>query len=89
MPKLIMTEIHSSAVIHPNAKLGANCLVGPYCVIGEHVVLGENCRLYSHVVIDGHTKLGNDNEIFPFASVGLKTQDLKWKILCDSITLRG
>jgi UDP-N-acetylglucosamine acyltransferase len=41
--------------------------------------LGENCRLHSHVVIDGHTTLGRGNEIFPFASIGLKTQDLKWK----------
>jgi UDP-N-acetylglucosamine acyltransferase len=74
-----MTEIHPSAVVHPKAKLGANCFVGAFCVIGEHVVLGKNCRLHSHVIIDGHTLLGNDNEIFPFASIGLKTQDLKWK----------
>jgi len=74
-----MTQIHPSAVVHPKANLGANCFVGPFCVIGEHVVLGKNCRLHSHVIIDGHTSLGNDNEIFPFASIGLKTQDLKWK----------
>jgi UDP-N-acetylglucosamine acyltransferase len=48
-------------------------------VVGEHVTLGENCRLHSHIVIDGHTTLGSGNEIFPFASIGLKTQDLKWK----------
>jgi UDP-N-acetylglucosamine acyltransferase len=71
--------IHPTAIIHPKALLGANCEVGPYCVIGEHVTLGEGCRLLSHVVIDGHTKLGKRNEIFPFASIGLKTQDLKWK----------
>ena len=41
--------------------------------------LGSRCRLHSHVVIDGHTQLGESNEIFPFASIGLKTQDLKWK----------
>jgi UDP-N-acetylglucosamine acyltransferase len=70
--------IHSSAVIHPRAKIGSGCEIGPYCVIGENVVLGEKCRLHSHVVIDGHTKLGKENEIFPFASIGLKTQDLKW-----------
>src|SRR5580658_103227 len=70
---------HSTAIIHPNAKIGAHCEIGPYCVIGEHVVLGEKCKLHSHVVIDGHTKLGEGNEIFPFASIGLKTQDLKWK----------
>ncbi|MFM2296204.1 MAG: acyl-ACP--UDP-N-acetylglucosamine O-acyltransferase [Verrucomicrobiota bacterium] len=72
-------SIHATAIIHPGAKLGAGCDVGPYCVIGEHVTLGERCKLHSHVVIDGHTSLGNGNEIFPFASIGLKTQDLKWK----------
>ncbi len=71
--------IHSTAVIHPKAEIGANCRIGPYCVIGEHVILGENSSLHSHVVIDGHTTLGRANEIYPFASIGLKTQDLKWK----------
>jgi UDP-N-acetylglucosamine acyltransferase len=71
--------IHPTAVIHPQALIGADCEIGPYCVIGEHVELGAGCRLYSHVVIDGHTRLGQGNEIFPFASIGLKTQDLKWK----------
>ena len=74
-----MTEIHSAAIVHPKAKIGENCFIGPYCVIGENVILGENCRLHSHIVIDGHTSLGYGNEIFPFASIGLKTQDLKWK----------
>lgn len=71
--------IHPTAVIHPKASIGDACEVGPYCVIGEHVVLGQGCKLHSHVVIDGHTRLGSENEIFPFASIGLKTQDLKWK----------
>lgn len=70
--------IHSSAIIHPKARVGDGCEIGPYCVIGEHVELGAGCKLHSHVVIDGHTKLGARNEIFPFASIGLKTQDLKW-----------
>jgi UDP-N-acetylglucosamine acyltransferase len=70
--------IAPTAVIHPNARLGAGCVIGPYCVIGEHVTLGERCRLHSHVVVDGHTTLGRENEIFPFACLGLKTQDLKW-----------
>ena len=70
---------HSSAVIHPKAQIGDNCFIGPFCVIGENVSLGENCRLHSHVVIDGDTTLGKSNEIFPFASIGSKTQDLKWR----------
>jgi UDP-N-acetylglucosamine acyltransferase len=73
-----MRSVHPTAVVHPNAQMGESCLVGPYCVVGEHVTLGEGCKLHSHVVIDGHTTLGARNEIFPFASLGLKTQDLKW-----------
>jgi UDP-N-acetylglucosamine acyltransferase len=71
--------IHPSAIVHPKAQIGSGCEIGPYCVIGENVALGNGCKLRSHVVIDGHTKLGRENEIFPFASLGLKTQDLKWK----------
>jgi UDP-N-acetylglucosamine acyltransferase len=74
-----MGKIHPSAVIQPGATLGADCEIGPYCVIGEQVVLGEGCKLHSHVVIDGRTTFGRGNEIFPFACIGLKTQDLKWK----------
>ena len=71
--------VHPTAIIHPQSRIGADCEIGPYCVIGEHVELGPGCRLHSHVVIDGHTRLGQSNEIFPFASIGLRTQDLKWK----------
>jgi UDP-N-acetylglucosamine acyltransferase len=71
--------IHPTAIVHPQSQIGSDCEIGPYCVIGEHVALGDNCRLHSHVVIDGHTRLGKGNEIFPFASIGSKTQDLKWK----------
>jgi UDP-N-acetylglucosamine acyltransferase len=74
-----MRDLHATAVIHPKAVLGPRCHVGPYCVLGEHVVLGAGCRLHSHVVIDGYTTLGERNEIFPFACIGLKTQDLKWQ----------
>jgi UDP-N-acetylglucosamine acyltransferase len=71
--------IHSSAIIHLKAQIASGCEIGPFCVIGEHVTLGDNCKLHSHVVIDGHTSLGRDNQVFPFASLGLRTQDLKWK----------
>jgi UDP-N-acetylglucosamine acyltransferase len=74
-----MSAIHSTAIIHPGAKIGPDCEIGPYCVVGEHVELGPRCRLHSHVVIEGHTRLGEANEVYPFAALGLKTQDLKWK----------
>jgi len=71
--------IHSTAIIDPKAQIGSGCEIGPYCVVGEHVTLGDGCKLHSHVVIGGHAKLGKENDIYPFASIGLKTQDLKWK----------
>ncbi len=74
-----MVVVHPTAVVHPRAELGDDSEIGPYCVLGEHVRLGRGCKLHSHIVIDGHTTLGDGNEIFPFASLGLKTQDLKWK----------
>ncbi len=74
-----MALIHSSAVVHPRAQIGEGCEIGPFCVVGENVTLGVGCRLHSHIVVDGHTKLGRENQVFPFASIGLKTQDLKWK----------
>jgi UDP-N-acetylglucosamine acyltransferase len=71
--------IAPTAVVHPKAQIGHGCVIGPYCVIGENVTLGGECHLHSHVVLGGHTTLGDGNEIFPFASLGLQTQDLKWK----------
>lgn len=74
-----MRSIHPTAVVHSSAQIGEGCFIGPYCVIGEHVQLGAHNHLHSHVVIDGHTRLGLRNQIFPFASLGLQSQDLKWK----------
>ena len=71
--------IHPTAIIHKDAQIGVGCEIGPFCTIGEHVILGDRCKLHSHVVIGGHTLLGSENEIYPFVSLGLKTQDLKWK----------
>jgi len=74
-----MSRIHPTAIIHPAAKIGDDCEIGPYCVIGEHVEIGPRCRLHSHVVIHGHTRMGEANQAYPFATIGLQTQDLKWK----------
>jgi UDP-N-acetylglucosamine acyltransferase len=71
--------VHPSAVVHPKAEIGTKCDIGPFCIVGEHVVLGEGCRLVSHVVLDGHTRLGNGNVVYPFTTIGLPTQDLKYK----------
>lgn len=74
-----MTDtIHPTTIINDGAQIGDNCHIGPYCVIGSQVVLGDNCSLQSHVVIDGDTHIGDGCEIFPFASIGTKPQDLKY-----------
>ena len=73
-----MSEIHPTAVIQEGARIGEGCRIGPYCVIGPNVILGTGCELHSHVVIDGHTEIGSENTFYPFASIGLRTQDLKW-----------
>ena len=73
-----MSEIHPTAVIQEGAQIGEGCRIGPYCVIGPNVILGAGSELLSHVVIDGHTEIGSENTFYPFASIGLRTQDLKW-----------
>lgn len=70
--------IHPTAIISPGATLGSESEIGPYCVIEDGVHLGDRCKLHSHVVIHGHTEIGDDNEFFPFAAIGLKSQDLKY-----------
>ena len=75
----MMSKIHSTAIIEDGAQIGDECKIGPYCVIGPNVTLGSGCNLHSHVVINGRTEIGEGNEFYPFCSIGLKTQDLKWK----------
>ena len=71
-------HIHSSAVIDPGAVLGELLEIGPGCVVGPGVKLGDRCRLQSHVVIQGPTTIGADNEFYPFACIGQRSQDLKY-----------
>ena len=74
-----MPRIHPTAVIQPGADIADDATVGPYCVIGEHVVLGAGVELKAHVVLDGRTTIGEGTRIFPFASIGHETQDLKYR----------
>ncbi len=74
-----MTDIHPTAIIASGAKFGASVSIGPYCVVGADVVLGDGVTLRSHVVIDGDTALGAGCQVFPFATIGLPPQDLKYK----------
>ncbi len=70
--------IHQTAIIHPGARIGAHVEIGPYAVIGEHVEIGEGSHVGAHTVITGHTRIGKDNRIFQFASVGEIPQDKKY-----------
>ncbi|QIO08814.1 acyl-ACP--UDP-N-acetylglucosamine O-acyltransferase [Acinetobacter lanii] len=70
--------IHSTAIIDSSAVIASDVKIGPYCIIGPHVTIGAGTVLHSHVVIGGYTRIGKDNEIFQFASVGEVCQDLKY-----------
>lgn len=73
------TQIHPTAVVEPGAELGDGVEIGPYCTVGSEVRLGAGCILHSHAVVGGRTVVGPRTEIFPFASIGLRPQDLKYK----------
>ncbi len=70
--------IHPTAIVEEGAVIGANVHIGPFCIVGANVEIGEGTVLKSHVVVNGHTKIGRDNEIYQFASIGEVNQDLKY-----------
>ncbi len=70
--------IHPSAVVSPSAQIGSECFIGPYVIIGDEVVLGNRVRIDAHCVIDGRTRIGDETHVFPFVSIGLPPQDLKF-----------
>lgn len=73
-----MSEIHPNAVIEDGAVIGEGVSVGPFCHVGNQVRLGDGVKLHSHVVVAGITSIGANTEVFPFASLGHKPQDLKF-----------
>lgn len=82
-----MSPIHPTAIIASSSKIGSGTTIGPYSVIGPDVQIGENNRIGSHVVVEGHTSIGNGNTIFQFASVGAIPQDLKFKGEASTLSL--
>ncbi|MGH6944781.1 MAG: acyl-ACP--UDP-N-acetylglucosamine O-acyltransferase [Geminicoccaceae bacterium] len=74
-----MVEVHPTAIVDPRAELAEDVVVGPYCVVGGRVRLGRGVRLESHVVVTGRSTLGDGCRIFPFASLGHRPQDLKYR----------
>jgi UDP-N-acetylglucosamine acyltransferase len=73
-----MTFVHESALLHADASVGENCSIGPFSTVGPGVILGSGVRLDSHVVVDGDTSIGDETHVFPFVSIGLAPQDLKY-----------
>ncbi|MGI9100835.1 MAG: acyl-ACP--UDP-N-acetylglucosamine O-acyltransferase [Terriglobales bacterium] len=71
--------IHNTAIVDPSAKIPGSCRIGPYCVVGAKVEMGDDCELLSHVVLDGPTRMGRGNRIFPFAAIGIEPQDISFK----------
>jgi UDP-N-acetylglucosamine acyltransferase len=80
-----LTSIHptaivdAAAVVEAGAVIGAGVRIGPWCHIGHTAIIEEGARLISHVVVDGHTRIGPDVVLFPFCTVGMAPQDLKYK----------
>ena len=71
--------IDATAIVHTGAVIGPGTTVGPHAVIGADVRIGECCRIGASAVIAGDTEIGSDCKIFPFASIGLIPQDLKFR----------
>ena len=73
-----MVNIHATAVVDPGANLGTDVEIGPFCAIGPHVALGEGVRVHSHAVLTGRTTLKEGCQVYPFASIGQRPQDVKY-----------
>lgn len=70
--------IHPSAIVSPNAILGEGVVIGPFAIVGDNVTIGDRTRIGAHCVLEGPTRIGTDNVFFPFGSIGLAPQDLKF-----------
>ena len=70
--------VHPTALVARGAELGRGVRIGPYCTVGADAVIEDRTQLVSHVVVDGHTRIGPDVVLYPFCTVGLAPQDLKY-----------
>ncbi len=71
--------VHPTAIVDPGAKLDPTAEIGPFCVLGAEVEIGARTRLMAHIFVEGPTTIGEDNVFFPYSSVGVASQDLKYK----------
>lgn len=71
--------IHSSAIVDPSARIAESADIGPYCVIGANVEIGAGTRLIAHAYLEGRAIIGENNVIYPYTTIGVASQDLKYK----------
>jgi UDP-N-acetylglucosamine acyltransferase len=74
-----MAKIHPTAIVEDGAVLGADVEIGPFAHIGANVKIGDGTVVQKGAIVDGHTTIGAQCQIFPYALIGMKTQDLKYK----------
>jgi UDP-N-acetylglucosamine acyltransferase len=72
-------SIHPTAIVDPQARVAESAEIGPYCILGAEVEIGTRTRLVAHVYMEGPTSVGEDNIFFPYSTVGVAPQDLKYK----------
>jgi UDP-N-acetylglucosamine acyltransferase len=71
--------IHPTAIVHPEARVAESAEIGPWCFVGAEVEIGARTRLMANLYLEGPTRIGEDNLFFPYSTVGVASQDLKYK----------
>src|SRR5216117_3996858 len=71
--------IHATALVDPRSKIAETAEIGPYCIVGAQVEIGAGTRLMANVYVEGPTSIGEDNIFYPYSTVGVAPQDLKYK----------
>lgn len=71
--------IHPTAIVDPKARIAESAEIGPYCIIGPEVEIGAGTRLMANIYLEGPAWIGQDNILYPFSSIGVAPQDLKYK----------
>jgi UDP-N-acetylglucosamine acyltransferase len=71
--------IHPTAIVDPRARIAESAEIGPFCILGAEVEIGARTRLMAHVYVEGPTWIGEDNVFFPYSTVGVAPQDLKYR----------
>jgi len=76
---VMAAQIHPTAIIEPTASLGADVVVGAYAYVGGAARIGNGTVIHHHATVEGNTVLGRQCEVFPYAAIGTKTHDLKFR----------